>query len=337
MPRSPIFVVGAPRSGTTLLWRLLNAHPQVHLTFEASFFNLAKAVPARMRSAEFRDAWTASLPFAWQRVADLDAAAPHGLPARDPRYFEALMTHCAEVRGKTRWGDKSPAHVYEVGALLDAFPDARVVHIVRDPVAVVRSLHSVPWAGVNLFANALTVRLALDAVEPFRSRIHEVRLEALVDDRSGVMQGVLDFCGLPWDDAVLAPSTSTDTPPVPWLVTRTALRQNLPARPALSPEDAYRVSRITAPQRARYGYEPLPHAGRSLWGHLARAATDVRELWSVGWSLLALRRVLKRRPRPSSITVFDAVNALHPDAVLACTPADRQRLIAWLRTPVETG
>lgn len=341
MHAPPVFVVGAPRSGTTLLRRLLNAHPDLHLTFEASFFNLARAVPRGMDAAEFRRAWVQSLPFAWQRVAPgaLARAAPEGLPARDPRYLTALMAHCAQRLGKSRWGDKSPTHVYEVGALLEAFPGARVVHIVRDPVAVVRSLHSVPWAGVNLFGNTVTVRLALDAVRPFRSRIHEVRLEDLLAEPEATLRSILAFCDLPWSSQVLDADAHApaDAPPVPWLRTRSADRAALPARVELHPADAYRISRITAPQRARYGYPPLATVPRTLGGHFRRAWRDIVELAQVGRQLLQLRRVLKARPRPSAVAVFDAVNALHPEATLACTPAERAHLVEWLCTPATAG
>ena len=333
---APVFIVGAPRSGTTLLRRLLNSHPDLHLTFEASYFNVVKAMPRGLDAAAFRDAWIHSLPFAWQRVsaAAVEEAAPAELPPRDPRWLTALMAHCAKCHGKSRWGDKSPLHVYEVGALLEAFPDARIVHIVRDPVAVVRSLHSVPWAGINLFATAVTVRVALDAVKPFRDHICEVRLEDLLADQAGELRRILDFCALPWSDQVLDPDTHApgDAPPLPWLATRSPDRAQLPARPTLLPEDAYRISRITAPQRRRYGYAPLPKAGRSPLGHLHRAWTDVRELLGVFLALRRLRRVLHGRPRPDPVAVFDAVNSLHPDAVLACSPAERARLVDWLHS-----
>ena len=341
MSTAPVFVVGVPRSGTTLLRRLLNAHPSLHLTFEASYFTLVRSLPSRVTASAFRDAWVGSLPFAWQRVPthERSIAAPVGPPPRDPRWMTALMAYCARRQGKTRWGDKSPFHLYELGPILHAFPDARVVHIVRDPVAVVRSQHTVPWAGINLLATAVSVRSALDAVEPFRDRICEVRLEDLLRDRAGELKRILAFCALDWSDRVLDPEryAPRDEPPVPWLATGPRERASLPARPAMLPVDAYRISRITGQQRERYGYAPLPPVGRSAWGHLTRAVTDVRELCRVFLALARLRRVVYRWPRPAALEVFDAVNALYPEAVLACSPAERTQLRSWLRSPDSLG
>jgi hypothetical protein len=335
----PVFIVGAPRSGTTLLRRLLNAHPELHLTFEASFFAVVKAMPPPLAESNFREAWVRSLPFVWQRVpdADLPVAAPVGLSPRDPRWFEALMRYCAQRAGKSRWGDKTPLHVYELDALFAAFPNARVVHIVRDPVAVVRSLQTVPWGSQNLFACSLAVRAALDAVRPFRSRIHEVRLEDLLADREGVLRETLAYCDLPWSDHVLDPDhhAPVDVPPLPWLSTRAADRAQLPVRSTLVPADAYRLSRITAPQRERYGYAPVPHAGRTLGGHVARAVQDLRELADLARSLMELQRVARRWP--AAPEAFDAISTLHPGAALACSVAERQRFVDWLSTPGDLG
>ena len=339
MSGPPVFVVGAPRSGTTLLRRLLNQHPELHLTFEASFFSVCRSVPGGISDAEFRRAWMASLPVAWQRVhpQHLSTAVPEGLPARDPAYLRSLMEHCARRVGKVRFGDKSPLHVSEVGSLLAAFPDARVVHIVRDPVAVVRSLWTVPWSPQNLLANALTVRSALEAIEPHRPHILELRLEDFLADRPAAMKRVLEHCELPWSDRCLEPEGEDDAPPVPWLTTQDRDRGQLPNRPALEPADAYRISRVTAPQRARYGYAPLAHVGRSMGGHLRRALVDLVELRRLASALWALQRTLKQRPRPSAMVMFDAVNGLHPDALLACSSVDRERMANWFRASHPSG
>lgn len=341
MSTAPVFIVGAPRSGTTLLRRMLNAHPALHLTFEASYFSLIRSMRRRISAEAFREAWTGSLPFAWQRVSPeaLSVAAPPGLPPRDPRWFTALMTYSAKRYGKARFGDKTPLHMYELGALFEAFPDARVIHIVRDPVAVVRSHLAVPWAGLNVLGTAISVRSALDAVKPFRDRIHEVRLEDLLSAPEAELRGVLEFCALEWSDHVLDPEQHAphDEPPVPWLATRSSDRASLPARPTLSPADAWRVSRITAPQRRRYGYAPLAPVKRSVRGHVVRALTDIRELSSVCVALWRLRRVLRRWPRPDAMEVFDAVTALRPGAALACSPAQRSRFRSWLRTAHPMG
>ncbi len=340
---SPVFIVGVPRSGTTLLRRHLNAHPDLHLTFEASWFGVRASQPRPWTDAQRRTGWQRSLSLSWQRVSfdevarvEVDSSvcvAPH-LP------YAQLMKRCAQRVGKTRWGDKSPAHITHVGRLLEAFPGCRIIHIVRDPVRVVESLLAVPWGNPSILGNALTVRALLKRVAPFRDRIHEVRLEDLLADRRAALTDVLDFCELPWSEHVLDPDTYAveDTPPLPWLRTRTSDRAQARPRPRLPPVERHRVARLTAHVRQTYGYPEVARVSRgSLSAHLHRAWTDIREGVGVVRFLMDLRRQLHALPGPDAVALFDAVNRFHVGAALACTPEERQHLVRWLSLPHKTG
>ena len=339
----PVFVVGVPRSGTTLLRRHLNAHPDLHLTFEASWFGVRASQPKGWTPAERRVGWERSLSLAWQR-ASLDKIAPvevdPGVCADPHLPYARLMKRCAQRAGKARWGDKSPAHITHVGSLLESFPGCRIVHIVRDPVRVVESLLAVPWGNPSILGNALTVRALLKRVAPFRDRIHELRLEDLLADRRGALADVLDFCDLPWSEQVLDPDTFAveDTPPLPWLRTRSADRAQAHERPRLPPVDRHRVARVTAQARHSYGYPELDRVSRgSLGAHLQRAWTDIREGVSVVRFLMGLRRQLHTLPGPDAVSLFDAVNHFHVDAALACTPEQRAHLVNWLSPDAPSG
>ena len=340
---SPVFIVGVPRSGTTLLRRHLNAHPELHLTFEASWFGVRASQPKGWTAADKARGWEHSLSFAWQRlpVEAVRATPLEGVDcAADHAAFARLMRCSAEGRGKPRWGDKSPAHITHVGSLLSAFPDARIVHIVRDPVRVVQSLLAVPWGNPSILGNALTVRALLNRVAPFRAQIHEVRLEDLLADPSTELRRILSFCDLPWSDRVLDPDAHLieDTPPLPWLRTRSRDRAQVRPRPELAPVERHRVARVTAQARERYGYPELPRVSRgSLRAHLVRAVTDIREGIQVMRFLAGLRRLLRTRPGPSAVDLFDAVNRFHPEAALSCSAAERQQLVDWLRTEAKSG
>lgn len=153
----PIFIVGASRSGTALLRSSLNKHPDVHIAGETHFFDdLRLSTP----TGEPLDADQR------QPVVDLFRGLshrPYGFGGDPDRGWleEATLVERAEARGGSaddffaawceleglhdddvvprRWGEKTPRHVYRIPDLHQAFPDAQIVAMVRDPRAVVAS------------------------------------------------------------------------------------------------------------------------------------------------------------------------------------------------------
>jgi len=144
----PIFIVGAPRSGTTLLQYMLRSHPRISLpTGEshfivplyrnaATFGDLTKienirTVLAEMyrRSADFLDTDLHGFKF------DIDTCAKrlHSKGCNTlPDIVAGLFSENAAGEGKIRWGDKTPYYVLHLPKILDWFPDAQVIHLVRD-------------------------------------------------------------------------------------------------------------------------------------------------------------------------------------------------------------
>ena len=145
----PIFVVGCPRSGTTMLSLMIHAHPRLAMPPESRFL-----IKTWRRRAKFGDLSTPE-----QRRALAEIVRPHRLQGPRPRpgpagdaepildgpptigsAFGIVFHEFAEPHGKARWGDKRPAYYQEVDVLLRLFPDAQIVHIVRDGRANVASL-----------------------------------------------------------------------------------------------------------------------------------------------------------------------------------------------------
>jgi hypothetical protein len=146
----PIFVVGHPRSGTTLLASMLGRHPDIASTPETLYmtegqFQLgpsltvgAKATAARIQRTRLRH-----LPFSEKDVAD-ELAQIGKLDA--PAVFATLLDMFRRRQNKPRVLEKSPVHVRHIDELLTWFPDARILWIVRDGRACVSSLLGVKWA-----------------------------------------------------------------------------------------------------------------------------------------------------------------------------------------------
>lgn len=143
----PLFIIGMPRSGTKLLRGLLEQHPRIRVpTIETDFFPFllrwVREHGSRHDASAFGSLFQQikSAPYFMLRPAD--AAAFSWREWREHcrgRYdaaglFEGFVRYETGIGSQTGyiWGDKSPAYTRHVGALLEHFPDARVVHIVRD-------------------------------------------------------------------------------------------------------------------------------------------------------------------------------------------------------------
>jgi hypothetical protein len=158
----PIFVVGASRSGTNLLRALANEHSQIWMSGETHYFDdLRPRLPGEGRALlEGSDRERAERYFlalshrAFGQKGDPSAsrierdelrALAGELGGTGDAYFEALCRLRARHHGKPHWAEKTPRHVYRIEALLEAFPGAKVVCVVRDPRAVIASYRD--WHG----------------------------------------------------------------------------------------------------------------------------------------------------------------------------------------------
>ena len=151
--RAPIFVVGAPRSGTTLLKDVLNRHSDVHLFNEVHFFERIWDDRGRLGSLEseleMNRAVSVLHEMMCQHGSDGEVAASLPLPLFKqkaeslgggyPGLLRALLTTAAEMHAAQHWGDSSPQDVLYLSTLFTWYPNARVIAMVRDPRAFMAS------------------------------------------------------------------------------------------------------------------------------------------------------------------------------------------------------
>ncbi len=206
------FVVGATRSGTTLLRLMLDSHPELAIPLETHFVpdlidaagdltrgasaeRLADVMISHRRWGDFRlDA--GELRERLQRLERPD-------PGNAARAFYALY---AEHQGKPRWGDKTPGYGKHMQKIEEALPEARFVHLIRDGRDVALSIlnQSFGPSSVEKAAEKWKYRIEMGRNEA-RGLSHylEVRYEDLVLDTERTLRGICEFCELPWDPAVL--------------------------------------------------------------------------------------------------------------------------------------
>lgn len=194
---APLWVVGAPRSGTTFLARVLDHHPGIFLTNETRVMllfsrMLNRWVGARRLLATSREEVVETL---WHQV---------------PGLVEQIYRDLG-VRPGQRWGDKYPQYADgdqdpEALRTIDRlFPAGQYVHIIRDPRAVVASIVAKEWLefGEAIQAwRAFVSHARAFGAEVGESRYHELRFEDLVVDGKETIGSILRFLDLPDDEEV---------------------------------------------------------------------------------------------------------------------------------------
>jgi tetratricopeptide (TPR) repeat protein len=195
----PIFIVGLPRSGSTLLEQILASHPQVAGGGERPL--LAKLLAA----VRLEDRPPAEFP---DYVPDL---RPGDLRLLGERYVGLLAANRPPA---PRLLDKYLANHAYLGMIAMMLPRARILHIRRDPRDALISAYCQPFSGnaqpqsYDLGELGRHYRLYAGMMEHWRKTLVEgslleVRYEALVDDLEGSLRPILDYCGLPWDERCL--------------------------------------------------------------------------------------------------------------------------------------
>ena len=213
----PIFVVGCPRSGTTLVQCILSASSQAFSLPETHFFSYVLPETGRTPSDRLSVADVQHARGAIEAETDLPDLGPlwTSLQTRLDQGAEltALDLFVAIVElfrptGGQRAIEKTPLHVMHLEQIGACFPDALFVNVVREPVDVVSSLLGVPWqpsrSVVSLaqrWVQSVEAAHAYAAAHP--GRIQSVVYEALVQDPEAQVQRLCEFVGLPFEPAML--------------------------------------------------------------------------------------------------------------------------------------
>ncbi|WP_165368012.1 sulfotransferase family protein [Phytoactinopolyspora endophytica] len=199
MQTDPIIVVGASRSGTSLIRSCLNQHSNIHLAGETHYFD-----DLRLR---MREGAMDPLSSDQRRVAeDYFLSLAHrpyghgGDPEKSPvsrgelkaraetlgvgpdAYFEAFCHIMADKNGKPegRWGEKTPRHVFRIPEILQRYPGAQIICAVRDPRAVVSSYRDWRHQGGFDLDGDPDHKTALEAEEVRTGRSYDLRLATLL-------------------------------------------------------------------------------------------------------------------------------------------------------------
>jgi hypothetical protein len=207
----PLFVIGVHRSGTTLLRYMLSSHPRIYIPPESDFIPrfFGRHPTARMnRQAATHILRTIfeSYRFVreWQGPPPEPGSFVDHLPDLTPAAFlDTLYQHYAKQHGAERWGDKTPIYTSYMDLLLQIFPSAQFIHIIRDGRDVALSMID-KWGAqkghIDLYFAAHTwqrrLRQALESASRLGSdQYMELRYEALVHDPEPYVRAMCAFVG----------------------------------------------------------------------------------------------------------------------------------------------
>jgi tetratricopeptide (TPR) repeat protein len=196
--QTPVFLIGFPRSGTTLLDVVLDSHPSIRTLQERP------AIDALRRSID-------GVPEDYSRA--LPGLTPEQIIHSRGAYFHVAGKYVARQPG-TLLVDKLPLNTVNAGLILRVFPAARFILVVRHPCDACLSCFMQDFTLNDAMSNYLrledTTLLYGKVMHLWRQYLrvlpisyHMVRYEELVDDFEGQTRRLLEFLNVPWDDAVL--------------------------------------------------------------------------------------------------------------------------------------
>lgn len=212
----PVFIVGCQRSGSTLLGSMLGSHPEIICLPEAQFIvdlmpglNAAQEINADEVIARIKSHWRFR---AWNFDLDKELPSQDGTLETFRGVIEWVVGQYAETRGRAGaqiWVDHEPYNVSYLWRILKHFPDAHVVHIIRDGRAVAASIMPLDWGPNEIHSAARYWKTMVGlgyAAGAFLddNRLYHLRYEDLLIEPEVTMRRLADFIGVRFDAGMLS-------------------------------------------------------------------------------------------------------------------------------------
>jgi hypothetical protein len=314
---SPVFIVGVGRSGTTPLQLALNMHPQlgVYGETQAFFVHLKFGAEAgEIRLERLLKYWGGIVTNYTPHKDLLDSEEMRNQLAHAPSYAQVMnliLGAIAARDGKNRWGEKSPAHIFRIAEIRACFPNAQIIHIVRDPRAVacssIKAFSGGQFTDWNVYGSTrywlrcFKIHLQQQP-EASLGRYLLVRFEDFVTRPEATLQSISTFLGIDFAPEMLkahqtaakyVPMDSSGNMPALHALTQKPLDASRADawRRILTPEHAKLVERLAGRQMRTLGYEC-----DSSRKHSSSQVNSV--YFSARWIASESRRIANKQARP---------------------------------------
>ncbi len=239
---NPIFIVGCPRSGTTILASILNRHSKIASATETHFFNFVsknnydwkhfdlstfKSLLEESRISDFTNLIKVEEDTLVQKFIDSTSDKSQSTLEIDDFYkkqvFDILMNTLLEKRNKTRFCEKTPQHLHNVAEILKLYPQAKFIHLIRDGRDTVNSLLKMPWRPDGLVNNARFwiqyIRLGQELNKQMATlpgNLLTMKYEELLNEPNSSLQKICEFIGEKFEPQMLQESQADVEIFSPW-------------------------------------------------------------------------------------------------------------------------
>lgn len=217
---APFFIIGSERSGTTLLMVILDAHSRLSVPEVTWYYPRFRAflhtygdlaAPGAFRTLVSEMTFGLKTPFfgkPWNPRTIVDEIVASTKEPTFKEAFRALLQRVATEEGKARWGEKTPHNLYYVREILEDFPDARFLHLIRDGRDVAVDQIRSAFGPTNILAAAKIWKRTQEAAARARAEVPagqwlDVRYEDLVTQPEAQVARVLEFLGEAEEPATL--------------------------------------------------------------------------------------------------------------------------------------
>jgi Sulfotransferase family len=204
----PVFVVGMWRSGTSLLYALLNQHPQIALMYEGDLPLLWRL----FRKGKAKRDWLERWEF-WNGALSRHGIDTGTLPAEVTSVRAAMEAVYRQHAGLAMWGCKSPNYFDCMVRLAEEFPEGRFIVIYRNPADICRSVLRAGRKSRWFAKSGMSLRALLGYREMKQeagrlaargAHLHELQYEDMVRDPAGVLTGICQFLKIPFDPRMVS-------------------------------------------------------------------------------------------------------------------------------------
>jgi len=193
MEKPPIFIIGCPRSGTTLMRVILDSHPNICCGPETHLIRHLKPIKDKIYEN-------------WKRLE------PYGTTKDDLNrglgtLFGMFHENYLRIKNKQRWAEKTPDNIFFVDIINDLFPDCQFINVIRDGRDVVCSFKD-RWGRLAIFSGIKNWNKSAELAYQFRKEFNkdrylEVRYEELISNPETETKKIMEFLGEKWTPEIL--------------------------------------------------------------------------------------------------------------------------------------